>query len=131
MNHSSYPAWSILSGGVCLTWGVILSPFAAEVACPFKHDQWETLPHLTDEFDGNRLDESKWFPNNPDWLGRQPDGSALQTRERAVGCPGSGSPSTQAAIARLMPWWFRNSTRATPAGTSSCKNHLDRSEFSR
>lgn len=78
MNYSRYPAWSILLGGVCLAWGEILSPFAAEVTFPLKHGQWEALPELTDEFDGNRLDESKWFPNNPGWLGRQPYCSALQ-----------------------------------------------------
>jgi beta-glucanase (GH16 family) len=44
----------------------------ADVACPLKHGQWETLPALTDEFEGGRLDEAKWFPNNPSWLGRQP-----------------------------------------------------------
>jgi hypothetical protein len=44
----------------------------AEVGCPLKHGQWEPFPALTDEFDGGKLDESKWFPNNPSWLGRQP-----------------------------------------------------------
>jgi beta-glucanase (GH16 family) len=48
------------------------SATAANVACPLKHGQWEPFPALTDEFDGDRLDESRWFPNNPGWLGRQP-----------------------------------------------------------
>jgi len=52
---------------------VLLSEAApADVACPLKRGQWEPFPALTDEFDGGRLDESKWFPNNPGWLGRQP-----------------------------------------------------------
>jgi len=27
--------------------------------------QWEPFPTLTDEFDGGKLDESKWFPTTP------------------------------------------------------------------
>jgi beta-glucanase (GH16 family) len=45
---------------------------AAGATCPLKHGQWEPFSALTDEFDGDRLDESKWYPNNPGWLGRQP-----------------------------------------------------------
>lgn len=45
---------------------------AAGVPCPLPHGQWEPFPALTDEFNGERLDESKWHPRNPTWLGRQP-----------------------------------------------------------
>lgn len=45
---------------------------AADVTCPLPHGEWEPFPALTDEFNGERLDESKWFPRNPTWLGRQP-----------------------------------------------------------
>jgi beta-glucanase (GH16 family) len=57
---------------ICLVCTTIASAAAAEVACPLKHGQWERFPALTDEFDGGKLDESKWFPNNPGWPGRQP-----------------------------------------------------------
>lgn len=56
----------------CLAWAAAWSVVAAEVGCPLKHGQWEPFPALTDEFESGRLDESKWFPNNPTWLGRQP-----------------------------------------------------------
>jgi beta-glucanase (GH16 family) len=58
--------------GVSVALAALVSVAAAEVGCPLKHGQWETLPALTDEFAGDRLDESKWFPNNPGWLGRPP-----------------------------------------------------------
>jgi beta-glucanase (GH16 family) len=63
-----------LLGFACafVAWAEVWSATAAEVACPLKHGQWEAFPALTDDFDGNQLDESKWFPNNPGWLGRQP-----------------------------------------------------------
>jgi len=41
-------------------------------ACPLKHGQWEMIPELSDEFDGDRLDQTKWHPCNPGWQGRQP-----------------------------------------------------------
>lgn len=33
---------------------------------------WEPFAPMTDEFEGDTLDESKWWDHNPDWLGRQP-----------------------------------------------------------
>ena len=48
-----------------VTWAAGWSATAADVACLLKHGLWEPSPALTDEFDGDRLDESKWFPNNP------------------------------------------------------------------
>jgi len=44
----------------------------AVIAQPPGPEKWEPLPELTDEFDGDRLDEAKWHPHNPEWLGRQP-----------------------------------------------------------
>lgn len=38
---------------------------------PIKGD-WKVLAAMTDEFDGKSLDSSRWHPNNPAWLGRQP-----------------------------------------------------------
>ncbi|MBN1417331.1 MAG: sulfatase-like hydrolase/transferase, partial [Planctomycetes bacterium] len=40
--------------------------------CPLKHGVWEPFPALSDEFDGDALDASKWHPRNPDWKGRKP-----------------------------------------------------------
>ncbi len=57
---------------ICLACATAWSLHAAEVACPLRHGHWEPFPALTDEFDGGKLDESKWLPNNPSWLGRQP-----------------------------------------------------------
>ena len=67
-----HPAQIALFAGASAAWTALLSVTAADVACPLKHGQWEPFPALTDEFEGGRRDESKWFPNNPDWPGRQP-----------------------------------------------------------
>jgi len=34
--------------------------------------KWIALAALTDEFNGAKLDETRWHPNNPTWKGRQP-----------------------------------------------------------
>jgi beta-glucanase (GH16 family) len=34
--------------------------------------RWEAIPELSDEFNGTRMDQSKWTPNHPYWKGRQP-----------------------------------------------------------
>jgi len=34
--------------------------------------KWVPIPELTDEFEGERLDPSKWHDHNPRWKGRQP-----------------------------------------------------------
>jgi beta-glucanase (GH16 family) len=69
-----HPRRTALLGFACasVAWAALWPASAADVACPLKHGQWEPFPALTDEFEGDRLDESKWFPNNPGWLGRQP-----------------------------------------------------------
>lgn len=33
---------------------------------------WQPIPELTDDFDGDRLDPAKWHDHNPTWLGREP-----------------------------------------------------------
>jgi beta-glucanase (GH16 family) len=33
---------------------------------------WKKYELMSDEFDGTALDQSKWYPTNPKWLGRQP-----------------------------------------------------------
>jgi beta-glucanase (GH16 family) len=33
---------------------------------------WQKYELLSDEFEGAQLDPNKWWPNNPEWLGRQP-----------------------------------------------------------
>ena len=39
---------------------------------PPKGSRWVAIPELTDEFDGEKLDSSKWHDHNPTWKGRQP-----------------------------------------------------------
>ena len=34
--------------------------------------QWQTVPELSDEFDGKELDAAKWLPYQPYWQGREP-----------------------------------------------------------
>ncbi len=33
---------------------------------------WKLLNKFSDEFDAEKLNENKWYPNNPKWKGRQP-----------------------------------------------------------
>jgi len=49
-----------------------MSKSATVVAGPPQDGKWEPIPELTDEFDGDTLDESKWHNHNPTWLGHQP-----------------------------------------------------------
>ncbi len=41
-------------------------------ADPPPGSTWAPIPELTDEFDGDKLDSTKWYDHNPDWKGRQP-----------------------------------------------------------
>ncbi len=34
--------------------------------------RWENVETLSDDFDGTKLDSSKWHDHNPDWIGRPP-----------------------------------------------------------
>ena len=42
------------------------------LADPPPGSQWQPIPELTDEFEGNQLDATKWHDHNPGWKGRQP-----------------------------------------------------------
>lgn len=33
---------------------------------------WKPIPELSDEFEGDKLDSTKWFDHNPGWQGREP-----------------------------------------------------------
>ena len=55
--------------------GIAQLSFAAEktpIPCPLDFGEWTLIPEFSDEFDGTKLDDTKWFPYNPDWKGRQP-----------------------------------------------------------
>lgn len=41
-------------------------------ADPPPGSKWEPIPELTDEFEGDRLDATRWHDHNPGWKGRQP-----------------------------------------------------------
>jgi beta-glucanase (GH16 family) len=41
-------------------------------ADPPTPEQWAPVPALTDEFNGESLDSTKWHDRNPGWQGRQP-----------------------------------------------------------
>jgi hypothetical protein len=34
--------------------------------------KWEPIAELTEEFEGNKLDSTKWHDHNPGWKGRKP-----------------------------------------------------------
>lgn len=53
--------------------GSILACYSGALhAAPPPGSQWEPIPELTDEFEGETLDSSKWHDHNPDWKGRKP-----------------------------------------------------------
>ncbi|HJN14998.1 MAG TPA: family 16 glycosylhydrolase [Armatimonadota bacterium] len=54
----------------CLMLALALT--AQSIGQPPGPEQWEPLPELTDEFDGDELDVTKWHDHNPGWKGRQP-----------------------------------------------------------
>lgn len=37
-----------------------------------NHKNWKLLKRYSDEFDSKKLNEDKWYPNNPKWKGRPP-----------------------------------------------------------
>jgi beta-glucanase (GH16 family)/lysophospholipase L1-like esterase len=51
---------------------VVLVAMSIAFAGPPSSGTWKVLPELTDEFNGNQLDETKWFDHNPGWQGRKP-----------------------------------------------------------
>jgi beta-glucanase (GH16 family) len=47
--------------------------FASTVrAEPPSGTEWQPIPELTDEFEGDALDANKWHDHNPGWKGRKP-----------------------------------------------------------
>ena len=56
---------------------LVLLSCASTFSSPFKpctepYGDWIPFEELTDEFDGDALNVSKWLPHSPGWLGRQP-----------------------------------------------------------
>lgn len=45
---------------------------ADEPACPLDHGTWKFLPQVSDEFDGEGFDHTKWWDHYPRWNGRPP-----------------------------------------------------------
>ena len=41
---------------------------------------WVLDKKASDEFNGKKVNENKWFPNNPKWKGRQPTFFAKRTQ---------------------------------------------------
>lgn len=47
--------------------------FAVSIfAAPPASAKWKLIPELSDEFNGSKLDTSKWYNHNPTWLGGEP-----------------------------------------------------------
>jgi len=51
---------------------LILACCYTSQADPPAGSKWEPIPELTDEFNSNKLDSTKWYDHNPEWKGRQP-----------------------------------------------------------
>ena len=47
---------------------------------------WVLNPKASDEFKGKKLNEERWFPNNPKWKGRQPTFFANENTTFENGC---------------------------------------------
>lgn len=60
----------VLFSSLFVAW--LLACYSRAVAEPPASERWEPIPELTDEFDGQELDKSKWHDHNPGWKGRQP-----------------------------------------------------------
>ena len=77
---------------------LVLTQAGPLMAGPPKGAKWEPIPEFTDEFDGKKLDSSKWYDHNPTWQGRQPgyfstknvtvSGGKLHLTARAEDLPG-------------------------------------------
>ncbi|MGL6194261.1 MAG: family 16 glycosylhydrolase, partial [Thermoguttaceae bacterium] len=40
--------------------------------CPLADGNWSFIPQFSDEFNNDKLDDTKWHSDNPTWKGRQP-----------------------------------------------------------
>jgi beta-glucanase (GH16 family) len=105
--------------------------------------RWQSVPELSDEFDGDKLDD-RWWPNNPDWIGRAPsyfhkgnvafaDGNLLLhlRKETIPGMP-EGFTYTAAAIkskALVKYGYFESRCKIMPAATSGFWLYNHTSEY--
>jgi len=102
-------------------------------ACPLP-GQWESIPELTDEFEGEKLDATRWWPTNPSWKGRQPglfseknvtvaDGKLqLTARAEEIDGPAGYHSFTTAAVkskVRVKYGYFEIKARAMDSRCSS------------
>lgn len=55
--------WVVVAG-VC-------EGFGQTPVCPLG-DGWKFMPAFSDEFNGEKLDDAKWWDFNPEWYGRKP-----------------------------------------------------------
>ena len=62
--ESALPTFLLLFVLVCCTGSLRADPPPGE--------KWNAIPELTDEFEGDKLDSTKWHDHNPDWKGREP-----------------------------------------------------------
>ncbi len=102
---------------------------------PPRDGKWVLMPELSDEFDGKKLDASKWYDHNPTWLGRQPgyfsrdnvsvsDGKLHLTAkvQELPNLPEGYHTFTTAAVksrARALYGWFEIKCRAMNSKASS------------
>ncbi len=54
-----------------VAWGFLVTSTGV-LADPPKGARWKPIPELTDEFEGKKLDSTKWHDHNPQWKGRKP-----------------------------------------------------------
>jgi beta-glucanase (GH16 family) len=55
-----------------LSYGVLSKCQESNDIQPDLEGKWELIEELSDEFNGNSLDTTKWYDHNPGWLGRKP-----------------------------------------------------------
>lgn len=55
-----------------MLWTLLAASVVAEGPAPPLPGEWLVVPELTDEFDGDGLDPTKWHDRNPEWQGRKP-----------------------------------------------------------
>jgi beta-glucanase (GH16 family) len=50
---------------------IVSTAWAQTPVCPVAGD-WQFVPEFSDEFNGDKLDDTKWWDFNPMWVGRRP-----------------------------------------------------------
>ena len=71
MLNRQFAFWLMVIFGSLIARGAVAEE-KSPMPCPLNFGQWELIPEFSDEFAGTKLDETKWFPYNPGWRGRQP-----------------------------------------------------------